>query len=201
MTVVATVPMVRPEGSAPRIAPRNRLRDAPEQHRAAERGEASEAVEQRQVVRHRLAEADARVEHDLLLAHAARQREGHALLEEREHLVDHVVVARVVLHALGHALHVHQADGAARLGDHGRHLVVVPQRAHVVEERRPGGEGAARDLGLHRVDGDGHAHAAGQRLDHRQHAAQLLVQRDRARSPAAWTRRRCRRWRRPHARA
>ena len=79
---------------------------------------------------------------------------------------------------LGMPLHVHEADRAAGLGDHVGHLVVVAQRAHVVDDGRAGGERAAGDLRLHRVDRDGDADAAGERLDHRQHAAQLLVQGD-----------------------
>ena len=65
-----------------------------------------------------LAEADAGVDHDLVLAQPAGERESHALFEEAEHLVHDVVVARIVLHGLGLPVHVHEADGAARLGDH-----------------------------------------------------------------------------------
>ena len=76
MTVVATVPMTRSAGSAPEDRAEEALARRAEQDGSAERGEPVEAVEQREVVRHGLAEPDARVDHDLLLAHAAREREG-----------------------------------------------------------------------------------------------------------------------------
>ena len=70
-----------------------------------------------------LAEPDARVEADALLAHALRDRERQALLEERRDLGRDVVVARVDLHRPRLALHVHQTDvrvvRGARLGERG----------------------------------------------------------------------------------
>ena len=107
----------------------------------------------------RLAETDARIEQDLLLAHAAREREGQAFLQELEDLHDDIVVARFLLHGLGLPLHVHQADGAACLGDHVRHVVVAAQGGDVIDDRRAGGQGAARHLRLDRVDADRHADA------------------------------------------
>ena len=70
-----------------------------------------------EVVLERLAEADARVEADALLAHAGVDRGREPLLEEARDVVDDVVVARVVLHRPRLAEHVHQAEPDAGVGD------------------------------------------------------------------------------------
>ena len=102
----------------------------------------------------------------------------HPTGQEVVDLADDVLVSRVVLHGPGDALHVHEHDPGAGLGDDPGHLGVAPHRGDVVDDRGAGGQGAAGDLGLGRVDGDRHAGLGGQRLDHRQHPAQLLLDRD-----------------------
>jgi hypothetical protein len=89
-----------------------------------------------------------------------RDGEGDALLQEGPHVVDHVAVARVVLHGARLAEHVHQAALAARLGDHGRHLRIAAQRGDVVDEARPGGQRRAGHRGLRGVDAQGGGRSA-----------------------------------------
>ena len=73
---------------------------------------------------------------------------------------------------------------------------IVAQRRHVVDDARAGIEAARATTGSARVDRDRDV-CAGQALDDRQDAAQLLVRPRSAASPAASTRRRHRRCRRP----
>ena len=108
--------------------------------------------------------------------------EGQAFLQELEDLQDDILVARFLLHGLGLPLHVHEADGAACLGDDVRHVGVAAQGRDVIDDRRAGGQGAARHFRLRRVHADRHADALGQGLDHGHHAAQLLVRLDRVRA-------------------
>jgi hypothetical protein len=96
-----------------------------------------------------------------------------ALLEKAADLGDDVAVARVALHRAWLAEHVHEAHVAAALGDERRHLRVAAQRGDVVDERRARVDRRRRDRGLRRVDRQPRA-GAGQALEHRQHAAQLL---------------------------
>ena len=119
-----------------------------------------QAAQELEVVLERLAEADARVDHDALLAHALADRELDALLEEGADVVDDVVVARVVLHRARLAEHVHQAAVAAAIGDEAGQLGLLAEGGHVVDE---GGAGVDRGLGnreLGGVDADLHAGAA-----------------------------------------
>ena len=172
----AACPRPRPRPSTPK----KRLRLVPDHDPGAARPAAAsdqlgEVVQQRQVVGRRLAEADARVDPDL--GHARRQRLPGPLEHEAVHLGHDVVVAGVVLHGAGLALHVH--GHPARTGV-GRHL---PQRGRdVVDQARPGGDRRRRHLGLervHREPGTPRRGGAGQRLDHRHHAGQLFLDRHR----------------------
>src|SRR5215218_7522844 len=97
--------------------PEEGLARGPEHDREPELDDLAQAVEQLEVVVNRLAEPDARVEHDALLGDALGDRERGALLEERLDLGDDVVVARVDLHRARLAEHVHEAAVAAVLCD------------------------------------------------------------------------------------
>ena len=101
--------------------------------------------------------------------------EREPLLEEPRHLGDDVVVARVVLHRPRLAEHVHEAEVRVRAGDDAGQLGIAAQRGDVVHEHGPELERAAGDLRLRRVDRDGQL--AGDRLEHGNDAAQLLVER------------------------
>ena len=83
----------------------------------------------------RLAEADPRVEADVLLRDPRRDRDREPLLEEAGDLADDVVVARLDLHRARLPLHVHQADVRARVGDHAGELRIAAQGGDVVDER------------------------------------------------------------------
>ena len=147
--------------------------------RPAEREQDVEAADELEVVLDRLPEADARVEADPLLRDPGVDREGKALLEERRDLGCDVVVARVGLHRARLALHVHQAQVGAGLGDDPGELGIAAQRGDVVHELGAERERAPCDLGLRRVDRDG---LPLELLEHRQDAAQLLVERDAVRA-------------------
>src|SRR6266581_7747156 len=84
-------------GITQQLAERALAREA-DQDRAADRDELVQPTHELEVVFRCLPEADARVEADELLADSLRDREREPLLEERLHLRDDVVVARVGLH-------------------------------------------------------------------------------------------------------
>ena len=104
-------------GIADDAAERALAREA-DQHGTPEREQHVEAADELEVVLRRLAEADARVEADPLLRNPLRDGEREALLEERRDLRGDVVVARVLLHRPRLALHVHEAEIRAGVGDH-----------------------------------------------------------------------------------
>jgi hypothetical protein len=91
----------------------------------------------------------------VLLGDACIRRKGQPLLEERDHLGDDVVIARVVLHRPRFAEHVHEAEVSVAVGDHPGHIGVAPERGDVVDHHRPLLERPAGNRRLRRVDGDG----------------------------------------------
>ena len=120
------------------------------------------------------------------------------LHEEGVHLLDHVLVDRVVLHGLGLAQHVHEDHRAAGVADHGHHLRVHAQRGDVVDHvgARPPAPGPPPGPCRCRPR-CGRAASPARALHHRQHPPQLLLQRTPGRSRAGWTPRPRRRGRRP----
>ena len=89
-----------------------------------------------------------------------RDCEGKPLFEKGGHLGDDVVVPRRSLHRPRLALHVHQAEVRAGVGDDAGQLGVAAQRRDVVHQLGAELERAPRDLGLGGVDRDGHAREA-----------------------------------------
>ena len=96
----------------------------------------------------RLAEADARVEADELLGHALGNRELEPLGQEPLDVRDDVVVDRIVLHRARLALHVHETEVTAGIGDDAGEVGVAAERGHVVDELDAELERSARDDGL-----------------------------------------------------
>ncbi len=93
-----------------------------------------------------------------------------------------VAVDRPRLHVGGRAARVHEHDRGARGGD-GPAELRVGEAGHVVHEVGARVERRARHRALPRVDGDREREAARpERLDHRDHAAELLLDRDRRRA-------------------
>ena len=173
-------------------------RDADE-HGPAERAQLVEPPEELEVLVRRLAEADAGVDADALLADpAASTANADALLEEGQHIGDDVVVVRSGLHRPRLPLHVHETHVRASVRDHLGHLRVAAQRGDVVDELGAELERAPRDLRLRRVD---RQRDPGEALEHRDDTGELLFRRDRRRARAASTRRRRRRAPRPRRRA
>ena len=94
---------------SPRILRERALAREADEHRPSDRDQLRQAPDELEVVLDRLAEPDPGVEADELLADPLRHGEREPLLEERLHLGDDVVVARVVLHRPRLAVHVHEA--------------------------------------------------------------------------------------------
>jgi hypothetical protein len=84
-------------------------------------------------VPHRLAESDPRVKADSLLGNAGGDRDLESFLQERRHLRDDVLVARVVLHRPRLAEHVHEAEEGALLGYNRSELGVGAESGHVID--------------------------------------------------------------------
>ena len=102
--------------------PRNDFRDAPTTNGApacaATRGK---GAQQREVVRERLAEADAGVDEDPVTGDAGRDRGVDPRTEILADLAHDVRVDRVVLHRPRRALHVHRHETGSVLGDRRQH--------------------------------------------------------------------------------
>src|SRR3954453_12184332 len=81
----------RGSGIACELAERALARDADE-YRAPERDERVEAAKELDVVRHRLAEPDPRIEADALLGNPARDGERDPVLQEPRHFGDNIVL-------------------------------------------------------------------------------------------------------------
>ena len=147
----------------------------------------SEAAQQLEVVRDRLAEADPGVEHDPLARDAraprrsSRRSARNALTSSTTSLVARL--ARCIVRG-SPSMCIRQQSAplsATTLG----HLGVGAQRAHVVDEARARLERRARDRGLGGVDRDLHARAAAAASPSitGQHPAQLLLAPAPARRP------------------
>jgi hypothetical protein len=125
-----------------------------------------------------LAEPDARV--DPHLADPRIGRGGGASHQEPPDLVDHVVVAGIVLHGAGVTGHVHRDPADIQLGGH------RPQRgAHVVDQGGPGrhrGTGGGLVAGVDRQARPGALDALGDQFEHGEHPTALLVGVDRLRA-------------------
>ena len=89
-------------------------RDA-KQHRVTSVFEAAAFAYQRHVLRRGFAKAKAGVEDEALGGNARFKAGGDARLQVGVHFGDNVGVVGVVLHGVGHAAHVHQADGDVRV--------------------------------------------------------------------------------------
>ena len=116
-TFDATVPPIRSSASRPVIAPRKRLRDVPDDDRPAQVAEAHRGG----AAARGCARASCRSRSRGRSRSAPRRRpaavaDSDALGEERLDVVDHVVVARIVLHRPRRAQHVHEDDVALALG-------------------------------------------------------------------------------------
>ena len=102
------------------------------------------------------------------------------------YLVDHVCVARLALHRARLAEHVHQTALRAAVRHEPGHLGVAAERAHVVDEARPGARAPRvrpppwryRSRSAGGWSDPRSSAARPQPLDHREHAAQLLLGRD-----------------------
>ena len=116
----------------------------------------------------RLAEADARIEQDAAERRARRSGQVERALEEPLDVVENVD-RRIRLIAV-----VHDDDRRAGLGDRVRHAGIALQSPDVVDDAGAEPRRLARHRRLRGVDGDWRIEA-GQRLEHRRHAPQLLL--------------------------
>ena len=95
---------------------------------------------------------------------ARRDREGEPLLEKTLHVRHHVVIRGVDLHRARLALHVHEAEIAARVGDDACELGIASQSGDVVDELDAELERAPGDRRLGGVDRDRRARQVEQHL-------------------------------------
>ena len=174
----ARLPASRSAGfSTPVTAPMNRFRDTPTRTGEPRATISAKPVQEFQVVRRRLAEADARVQHDALAGHAGGLGAGPPFDQEPPDLAQEIVVARGVLHGSRSAAHVHEDESdVGRRGQtgHGR----IAEGGDVVDDRGARLDRFARHRGLGGVDGDRHAETRGL-ADDRQDPAKLLLDTDR----------------------
>ena len=149
------VPSMRSAGSStPVSSPMNRLRDAPTSTGTRRSRNGADVVQQRQVVLEVLAEADARVDASCVARHARRHRGPEPRGRNSRTSATTSVVAGLVLHRLGLALHVHQHQAGARLPHQRRTSRDPRRRVTSFTMAGAGGERRAGDRGAARVDAD-----------------------------------------------
>ena len=129
-------------------------------------------------MRQRLAEAKTGVDHDALGGNTGGVRGAHARVEKRQHLGDHVVITRFILHLRGRALHVHQANCDLAWRDRCKRLRRL-QRIDVVDHGSARCDRFAHERGFLRIDRNRHRPTR-ELLEQRQHAAAFLVERNAA---------------------
>src|SRR5690606_7614809 len=128
-----------------------------DQHREPELVERPESGDHLPVLLGGLGEAQAGVEHDLLVAYAGCARRLEALGELAAYAVDDAALVGgegVGLHVVGVGTPVHGDVDGAGLGDHVEDPRVGQSTADVVDDPGPGGDSGDGDLGAHRVDGE-----------------------------------------------
>jgi hypothetical protein len=160
-----------------------RLARRPHQHRPAQGIELPDAVENGQVVPGCLAEADARIDYDLLPLHPGSGGPLQGFFQKRPDLSQQVfILDRPGLHGLGNPAHVHHNQGSPGSRHHLAHLLVEAQRADVVDHGRPGIQRRLGHPGLGGVYAHRHGGVPGRRLDHREHPFYLFILGHRLRS-------------------
>ena len=123
---------------------------------------------------HRLAEAEARVQHYSDSVHARALQPFQSVHEKIAHFLDDVLVNRIQLHRLRRSLHVQADIAGLRLGHHAPHFIIGAVRRNVVHDAGAGSQRGAGHRRFLRVDGNGRLHLGHQFLDYRQHAAQFF---------------------------
>ena len=127
---------------------------------------------------HRLAEADAGVDGNARAIDAELGQAREPVGEVVDQVAGHVGVARVLLHGLRLAQHMHQHDGGTRLRGDTRAIGITGQRSHVVDDGGTRRHRLPHHRSMTRVDGYDGAGLA-QRPHHGQHARGLVLRRDR----------------------
>ena len=164
--------------------PDGRLARHAEQHRTAERRKLPQAPDQLEILRRRLAEAEARIDQQPLLGDAGGQSDVDRARQEIADVGDDVqggIDGRAI---------VHQHRRRAAVGDDAGHFAIPLKSPDVVDHRSACGDGGGGDARFAGVDGNRQGDAALQRGDDGNDAGHFLVRRHRARRRAGSTRRR-----------
>jgi hypothetical protein len=136
-------------------------------------------LQQAQVMRLRLAEADAGIDDDAPARDAKGDERLDPLPEPVKDIERHIVVARITLHGLGAALRVHDADRQGVFGGKGGESGIKGEASHIVDEVGTDARGLLRHGGLAGVDGDGRRDFGADGGDHRRGAADFVIDLDR----------------------
>ena len=171
----ASVPARRSRGAAPVSAPMKSLREIAINSGSPSSCRRPTCGEQLDRLGGCLCEIRPRVDDELLGSHACGERQGDALAQEGEHLGHDVAVEIRVLHAFaGRDPRVHHDKPSPRLGAQLGQFRIA-QAADIVDNLRPGGDCGAshrRLVGVHRDD---RPQFAGDPLDERHDALDLLL--------------------------
>jgi hypothetical protein len=157
--------------------PEHRLVGVPHQHRAAQRLELAEAVQQFEALARGLPEPQPRIDDDLLPGEPRALGAQDGLAQLVDDVPDHVVVLGVDVGVYRRVEAVHHHQRGAVLGGDPRHLG-VRQPGDVVEDVGARVEGRAGHRGLPGVDGEEDLRVR-EPFDHRYHPLPLLGDRDR----------------------
>jgi len=133
---------------------------------------------QREIVLVCFPEADAGVEADAVGGDAHFDQNIAALFEVAVDIFDDIVVARVVLHGLGRALHVHGTNGGLGFGGESWHGWVAFEAGDVVDDFCPGFDSSFSNFGFGGVDRYREINTAGEGFDDGDDTVEFLLSGD-----------------------
>ena len=174
MTLVAAVPASRAFLSPPANVGEQPLARRADEQWKAERLQFAEPGHELEILLAPLGEAEARIEHDLSLAHTGLARDLQRFFEEEELVGDHIGKSFAV------ASGMHDDEAGASFGRQPGDVGLALQAVDVVDDMRAGGDRQPRRLGPVGVDGDDEPAIGGERFDDRQDPRLLLLRRNRS---------------------
>ena len=144
------------------------------EYRPPGRAQLSQIRQQLDIVPGRLAESDAGVHDDAVLAKPGRSALAHPLRQEIPDLRDHVNIVGLLLHGAGLAPHVHEAYRPLQRNG-GLQRTLFAERADIVDHRGSRGDRGMHDGGFAGIDGYRRVDSGDDGLDHGNDAVEFFL--------------------------
>ena len=151
---------------SPPTRPIKRLRDAPSKQRAAKTMEKRNPGNQCQIVGRCLSESDAGIENHPITGNSMFFGRYEPFFKKIIDIEQHIIIGRAVLHGLGVALGVHQADRHIRTRGDGGHIGVIGESRDIIQKSGARGERGLGHRGLARIDRNRSCVGRRERPDH-----------------------------------